>query len=366
MSIYTAENSQDLQDIIKVQSRLVIRAGGSKTALSSPPESAHLLDMSKLRGIIEYEPGEYTFTAFAATPLKEIMAALTEHGQYLPFDPVLVEDGATLGGTVAANTSGSGRYRFGAVRDFILGIRFVDGNGNLVRSGGKVVKNAAGFDLSKFMVGSLGHYGALLELSFKVFPQPSVYHTLALSYPDTQSALEAIFALSTSPLEMDALDFETGDAFTVLIRIGGLEKTLAGRIERLKAFLQQKVPYSKEETLLEDQSRWQHINHFAWAGDAANIVKIPIAPRQMPELDAQCAAIHAKRHYSAAANSAWVALEETEPLEKILVQMNCTGLHIKGQFGQPIIGKHQGQAIYQRMKQALDPTHSFWSNLATK
>lgn len=236
MAIFTPETSEELQQIVCEKSAIIIRSGGSKTGLSSPTEDAHVLDMSQLHGIIEYQPDEYTFTAYAGTSLAEIIAALAEHGQYLPFDPILAENGATLGGTVAANTSGSGRYRYGGVRDFILGIRFVDGQGNLVRSGGKVVKNAAGFDLSKFMVGSLGHFGALVEMSFKVFPQPAIYQTLALTYADSQSVLKAIFALSTSPLEMDALDLSVGDNYTLLIRIGGLEDTLAGRIARLKAF----------------------------------------------------------------------------------------------------------------------------------
>ena len=107
---------------------------------------------------------------------------LAEHGQYLPFDPPLAAAGATLGGTVAAGLSGPGRYRYGGVRDFVLGVRFVDGMGNLVRGGGKVVKNAAGFDFPKLMVGSLGRLGVLAELSFKVFPQPPAFATLAVSY----------------------------------------------------------------------------------------------------------------------------------------------------------------------------------------
>jgi len=368
MSTFRPENSEELQKIVQSESSLIIRSGGTKTALSAPPDDASILDMSQIRGMIEYEPGEYTFTAYAATPLSEIIAALAEHGQYLPFDPILVEQGATLGGTVAANTSGSGRYRYGGVRDFILGIRFVDGQANFVRSGGKVVKNAAGFDLSKFMVGSLGHYGALVEMSFKVFPQPGIYQTLAVSYVDTQPALKAIFALSTSHLEMDALDLEVADNFRLLIRVGGLDNTLAGRIASLKTFLQEKAPYLDEETLTasDDKQCWRDINHFAGCSDAETIVKVPISARQMPELDKQLVGIGAKRHYIAAANLVWVAVDNYSSLETVLFKNNLAGLRIKGQFGQPIIGKHSGETIYQRMKQALDPSHSFLSKHAQK
>lgn len=362
MTLFTVETTDELQKIIKEHSKLVIRSGGSKVALSSPPDDVNLLDISQLNGIIEYQPSEYTFKAYAGTPLAEIVAALAEHGQYLPFDPILIDSGATIGGTVAANTSGSGRFRYGGVRDFILGIRFVDGHGNLVRSGGKVVKNAAGFDLSKFMVGSLGQYGALVELSFKVFPQPQNYQSLILNYPDTQSALAAIFALSTSPLEMDALDLEVDDQFSLLIRIGGLEGSLSGRIERLKKFLQEKATFADASILVGDEEtmRWQAINNLAWAADSKNIFKVPIAARQMPELDSKLDAIGAKRRYSAAANVAWVALDDSSPLDNILNDCKCVALRLIGDFGKPIIGKQNGQAMIQRMKQALDPDGRFW------
>src|SRR4029079_3476030 len=104
-----------------------------------------------------------------------------QRGQYLPFDPKCVEAGATLGGTVASGLSGPGRFRFGGVRDFILGVRFADGAGRLLRVGGKVVKNAAGFDLPKFFVGSAGRSGVLSEIPLKVLPRPVFTLTLRLN-----------------------------------------------------------------------------------------------------------------------------------------------------------------------------------------
>src|SRR5690606_27154197 len=144
---------------VRTHDRLHVRGGGTKTALSRPADGAALLATSGLSGILEYEPGEFTFTARAGTPLSEIERALAENGQYLPFDPPLVKHGAPLGGTIAAGLSGSGRQRCGGVRDFLIGVRFVDGQGQLVRGGGKVVKNAAGFDLPKLLIGSVGRLG---------------------------------------------------------------------------------------------------------------------------------------------------------------------------------------------------------------
>src|SRR6185369_15555126 len=126
------------------------------------------------------EPSEFTFTARAGTPVRDVVAALAERGQYLPFDAPWLAAGSTLGGLVAGGVAGPGRFRFGGIRDFILGIRFVDGAGRLLRLGGKVVKNAAGFDLPKFFVGSLGRFGVLVEITFKVFPRPISKLTLRL------------------------------------------------------------------------------------------------------------------------------------------------------------------------------------------
>ena len=109
--------------------------------------------------------------AAPATPVAEIERRLAAHGQYLPFEPPLAGCGATLGGTVASGLNGPGRYRYGGVRDFLLGGTFVDGEGRLVRGGGKVVKNAAGFYLHHLLLGSLGRLGIFVELTFKVFPR---------------------------------------------------------------------------------------------------------------------------------------------------------------------------------------------------
>src|SRR5436190_11409249 len=117
--------------------------------------------MRHLSGMMEYDPAEFTFTALAGTPLAVVQKELAGNGQYLPFDPPLAAQGATLGGTVAAGLSGPGRLRYGGVRDFIVGVQWVDGSGTVIRGGGKVVKNAAGFDFPKLFTGSLGRLGIL-------------------------------------------------------------------------------------------------------------------------------------------------------------------------------------------------------------
>ena len=117
-------NANEVQELVRSTPRLIPQGAQTKSPLLAA--DATRLDMTQLTGISEYDPGEYTFTAFAGTRLSEIAAALAEHGQTMPFDPPLVEAGATLGGTIAAGLSGSGRYRYGGVRDFILGVQEVD------------------------------------------------------------------------------------------------------------------------------------------------------------------------------------------------------------------------------------------------
>lgn len=348
---FKPQTVDELQAIVREQSGLLPCGGGTKPALSAPPNGAHMLDMRGISGIIEYEPNEYTFTAYAGTPLKEIEAALAEHRQYMPFDPLLVDNSATVGGMVAANTSGSGRYRYGGVRDFILGVRFVDGNGQLVRSGGKVVKNAAGFDLPKFFVGSMGRYGVITEASFKVFPQPPTYTTLQFHYADVNQAMQAVFKLATSPLEMDALDIEPGiDECRVLVRLGGLAEALPGRVERLQVFL------GRDAVLLDDEAAfWRGVNHLEWAGDSAYVVKVPIAPKQIPTFEAAVASD--VRRYTVGGNVAWVATDNTEALAEALKAMRLVGMQLRGD--QPTMGERQGMALAQRVKQALDPDGKF-------
>jgi glycolate oxidase FAD binding subunit len=178
----------ELVEAVRSHPKVIAVGAGTKPRLSAVDAATARISTRQLRGITQYEPAEFTFTALAGTPLTAIAEALAARGQYLPFDPMLVEAGATLGGTVAAGLSGPGRFRFGGIRDFILGVRFVDGSGRLLRMGGKVVKNAAGFDLPKFLVGSLGRFGVLAEMTFKVFPRPAASLTLTLDTPDPESA----------------------------------------------------------------------------------------------------------------------------------------------------------------------------------
>lgn len=334
-------------------SSLAIKGGGSKTALSG--NAPVVLDMSGLRGVLEYEPDEFTFTALSGTPIWEINILLAQHGQYLPFDPLLVDKGATLGGTVAANSNGSGRYRYGGVRDFILGVQFVDGRGQLVRGGGKVVKNAAGFDLPKLMVGSLGQLGILVELTFKVFPQPPAYATLKADLPDLHTALEIIYRLFTSPLELDALDLTTPG--TLWLRQGGLEGTLRPRLEQLRQF----VGGGEILTGNEDAAIWHTARELAWVPEKTTLVKVPLTPKRIPALQIALAPYESAVRYSAGGNVAWVAWPASlDILDGLLKKQGLRGLILLGEpIAQPLLGVPLDAIFAGRVQQALDPQQKF-------
>lgn len=352
-----------LQEIVETNQSLLPVGGGSKPALSAPFDGATRLDMSRLAGIIEYEPGEYTFTAYAGTPVRDIVAALAEHGQYLPFDPPLVERGATLGGVVAANTAGSARYRYGGVRDFIIGVRFIDGQGQLVRGGGKVVKNAAGFDLPKFMVGSAGRFGAFVDLSFKVFPEPRAYVTLKFVFAGLGPALEALSKLGTAPNEMDVLDLkplETGQV-ELVARLGGLSAALPGRIERLQSFVYSTSETRSHETIETeaDAALWQQVNAFAWVTADLSLVKVPVSPKRIPLLENVLRGLNPLRRYTAGGNIAWLAVPDVDPLDTLLNKVGLPGLVLFGPPGRPFLGPRRGLSLARRVKTALDPAGSF-------
>jgi glycolate oxidase FAD binding subunit len=346
-----------IQSTVRTVDHILPCGGRSKPALSGVTSAATLLDLRGLTGILEYEPGEYTITARAGTPVAEVQAALADNGQYLPFDPPLVDTGATLGGTVAAGLSGSGRYRYGGVRDFLIGVRFIDGQGREVRGGGKVVKNAAGFDLPKLMVGSLGRLGVLVELSFKVFPRPQSYASLRVEYPTLPAALAGMQQAASARLDLEALDIDAAaDAYTLWVRLGGWEAVLPQRIAQVRTIL----GAGDEVSGPVEAESWAAKCEFAWAPTDWSLVKVATTPGKLVELDGRLAATAAIRCYAVGGNLAWIASPAAvHELDRLLTSLDLPGLVLRGVTPQPCIGAQNGQGFARRIKQALDPQNRF-------
>jgi glycolate oxidase FAD binding subunit len=173
-------------------------------------------------GILRHDPAELVLTARAGTPLAEVEQELAAHGQRLPFEPPHFGPRATLGGAVAAGLAGPARAWAGPVRDYVLGARVLTGDGRVLRFGGEVMKNVAGYDVARLMVGSLGVLGVLLDVSLKVLPTPTATRTLALEL-DGQQALDRFAALSRGALPLTAGSWVNG---TLYLRFEGSAETL--------------------------------------------------------------------------------------------------------------------------------------------
>ncbi|MGH8020368.1 MAG: FAD-binding protein [Opitutaceae bacterium] len=257
---------EELIEIVRATPRLIATGGLTKPRLSQV-ETAVRVSMRGISGIVEYEPEEFTFTARAGTPVREIIDTLAAKGQHLPFDPMFAEAGSTIGGAVASGVNGPGRLRFGGLRDFILGVRFVDGAGRLLRMGGKVVKNAAGFDVPKFMVGSLGRFGVLTEVTFKVFPSPQASRTLELPVPDDETAIRLLQETPVARWEPRALDYDPESGYARL-RIGGPAAALDAIGREILARWPGRV-------LSEDEAQhvWTQARECAWAHADGSLIK---------------------------------------------------------------------------------------------
>lgn len=189
--------------------RLRLRGGGTKDFYGQSLEG-EVLDLRPHAGIVDYDPTELVVTARCGSPLAEIEAALAGKRQMLACEPPGFGTGATLGGVVAAGLSGPRRAAAGAVRDFVLGVRMLDGRGDELVFGGRVMKNVAGYDVSRLMAGSLGTLGILLEVSLKVLPVPAAEATLRLELPEGR-AIETMNAWAGKPLPISATAYTDGD-----------------------------------------------------------------------------------------------------------------------------------------------------------
>lgn len=207
---------------------LRLRGGGSKDFYGGAPRG-EILDTREHAGIVEYEPTELVITARGGTPLAELEGVLAGRGQMLAFEPPHFGAGATLGGCVAAGLSGPRRAQAGAVRDFVLGARLLDGRGEVLAFGGKVMKNVAGYDVSRLLAGSLGTLGLILEVSLKVLPRPPAEATLRLELPQDK-AIEQLNRWGGQPLPVSASAWRAGELF---VRLSGAEAAVNAAAQRI-------------------------------------------------------------------------------------------------------------------------------------
>ena len=343
---------QRLQDTVRSSAHVQPRGACTKSALMQGTFTT--LAMAGFSGVIDYQPSEFVITAWAGTPVKEIVQLLRERGQYLPFDPLLVQRGATLGGTIAANACGPERYRYGSVRDFLIGTHFIDGNGELLTGGGKVVKNAAGFDYPKLMAGSMGSMGVMVDATFKVFPKPEAYSTLVVRCAMLSDALSLLHRLTNCPYDINAIEaVSSKDGFDLHIRVGGLAGGLPQRMDRVRALCESGDVLNGDA----EGDIWEAARELTWAGENS-LVRVPITPSRLAELDAALGS--QQRRYSAGGNAAWIAAADTQAIDAALKKLNLHGLVLlNAGAGNPRIGMWTSNPFAERVKRALDPLNKF-------
>lgn len=231
MEFVLSELSEQVVTARAAKKSLMIRGGGTRLFYGEPaPEddAASWLDVSAYQGVIGYEPSELVLTARAGTPLAQVEALLAEQDQMLAFEPPRFGTAGTLGGCVAAGLSGPRRMAAGALADFVLGTRLLNADGNVLRFGGEVMKNVAGYDVSRLLAGSLGVLGVLMEVSIKVMPRPRSEATRVLEL-DEAGALRQCLQWRARPMPVSATAWVPGDrvgAGHLMVRLSGNESAV--------------------------------------------------------------------------------------------------------------------------------------------
>lgn len=268
---------------------LRIRGGGTRDV--GRPVVGEVLDVSGLSGITLYEPDALTLVARAGTPLAEVEAALAAEGQRLAFEPAdwrgltAARGEPTLGGMAATNASGPRRVQAGACRDAMLGVRFVDGTGAIVKNGGRVMKNVTGYDLVKLLAGSWGTLGILTELSLKVLPSPEAVATLVINDLDDRRAVQAMTSALVSPFDVTGAAHGQG---ATMIRIEGFAASVAYRtgrlVERLAAFGAVRVERDADAA----GAMWRAVRDVAaFHGLPGDVWRLSVKPSDAPDLVAR-------------------------------------------------------------------------------
>ncbi len=236
--------------------RVVIRGGGTKMQMSARvADDLNFFDTRMHAGIVEYEPNELVIVVCCGTSISEVEKTMADAGQMLAFEPPHFGEGATIGGMVATGLSGPRRPYAGSVRDFVLGTKIIDGKGDHLSFGGKVMKNVAGFDVSRLITGSMGTLGVITEVAFKCLPLPKAQATRVFE----MNAIDAIEKMNRWYAEANPMTATTWVDGKLYVRLAGAEPAVKTAVEKLGG-----------ESLANDASwwvDWREHKHAFFAGD---------------------------------------------------------------------------------------------------
>ena len=275
----------DIQAAIRSAKKILPQGNKTNPGLLSAPDDTLMLPTANLNGIVTYDPSEFLITALAGTPLHTLVSALAEQGQYLPFGPMWAESGSTIGGAIASGVSGPRQLLHGSLRDFVMEVQLIDGLGKIIRGGGKVVKNSAGFDLPKLMVGSYGRLGVLTEVTLKVLPAPEAYLGMRIECSSFDDAMQCVRALRSEPLPIASL--EIGRDARLDCEFAGLSSALPAVAKRAKAVLAGRETCEGVENADFDRGAVQGKNLLRIAASPATVAEfVDNLTSELPESDA--------------------------------------------------------------------------------
>ena len=343
------------------QTPLRIRGGGTK-AFHGLALQGEVLDTRALSGIVSYEPSELVVTARAGTPLAELEALLAETGQCLPFEPPHFGDGATVGGMVAAGLSGPARASVGAVRDYLLGTMLINGRAELLTFGGQVMKNVAGYDVSRLMAGAWGTLGLLTEVSLKVLPVAPAEATLRFEC-NQADALRKLHAWGGQPLPLNASCWvHDAGVGTLYVRLRGAVaaveaacKSMGG--ERLEnATVAPDWTACREQTLPWFADRAQRPDHALWRlslPPTAPVLTLPAGAQPLVEWHGALRWVQAP---AAAGEALRDAARAVGGNASIFIAASAGGVSAEGQFE---LNNAALEQIHARLKHSFDPAGIF-------
>ncbi|MGQ3300993.1 glycolate oxidase subunit GlcE [Reyranella sp.] len=316
---------------------LDVRGEGSKLALGQPMRCDQVLDITGLSGIVDYAPEELVVTLRAGTPMREVEALLAQRNQMLAFEPPDLgpllgrEPGqGTLAGAVMGNLAGSRRLSAGAARDHLLGFSGVNGRGEAFKSGGRVMKNVTGYDLSKVLAGSWGTLAVLDEVSVKVLPAPDQTATLMLLGLDDAAAVRAMCAAMGSPHEVSGAAHVPG---MTALRLEGVAPSVEARLKGLRELMVDAGAKMEELGTLESRTFWREVRDVVplKAAPDAVVWKISCPPTEGPEILARIKAQRpaAQAFYDWSGGLIWLALPPSDDADHALVRgaLRATGGH---------------------------------------
>ena len=314
---------------------LDLRGSGAKLMLGKPMQCDQVLDLSGIAGVVDYAPEELVVTLRAGTPLKEVEALLAQRNQMLAFEPPdlgpllgCAAGEGTLVGAVMGNLAGPRRLSAGAARDHLLGFSGVNGRAESFKSGGKVMKNVTGYDLSKIVAGSWGTLAVLDEVSVKVLPAPDQTRTLILNGLDDEAAVKAMCAAMGSPHEVSGAAHVAG---RTALRLEGVAPSVEARLKGLRELLA--GAEMQELGTLESRAFWREVRDVAplKAGAGDVVWKISCPPTQGPAIVARIRAQRpaAEAFYDWSGGLVWLALPASADADHTLVRgaIGPTGGH---------------------------------------